>query len=40
MIMNCKKCGKDLTSQAILMLENKIAKINCECSSQNKNEQV
>ena len=32
MIMTCKKCGKDMTSQAILVLEGKIAKVNCESS--------
>ena len=31
MIMKCKKCGKNLTSQAILVLEGKIAKVKCEC---------
>ena len=32
MIITCKKCGKDMTSQAILVLEGKIAKVNCESS--------
>ena len=40
MMVNCKKCGVNLTSQAILVLENKIAKVKCECSSQCKYEQV
>ena len=32
MIMNCKKCGKNLTSQAIALLEGKITKVKCESS--------
>ena len=31
MIVNCKICGKDLTKQAILLLEDKIKRIKCDC---------
>ena len=31
MIVNCKICGKDLTKQAILLLEDKIKHIKCDC---------
>ena len=36
MIINCNKCGKNLTKQAILLLENKIKCIKCNCLSKNE----
>ena len=31
MIVNCKICGKDLTIQAILVLDGEIKRIKCDC---------
>ena len=36
MIVNCKICGKDLTIQAILVLDGEIKRIKCGCLSKNK----
>ena len=40
MIVNCKKCGKDLTKQAFLLLESlnngKVKQITCDCWSKNE----
>ena len=31
MIVNCKICGKDLTIQAILVLDGEIKRVKCGC---------
>ena len=36
MIVNCKICGKDLTIQAILVLDGEIKHIECSCLSKNE----
>ena len=36
MIINCKICRKDLTIQAILVLDGEIKRIKCDCLSKNK----
>ena len=36
MIINCKICGKNLTMQALLLLDGEIKRIKCNCLSKNE----
>jgi len=37
MIVQCNKCKEDLTSQALLLLEDKIKRIVCKCKKHKTN---